>query len=176
LKNILFQLVNAYAEDQKELKDNDFIDKIKFRPLYEDIKFQRNKNNDDEKEKGIKEIKEFSDFLSIEENFLLKQIDLDDGIGENNLLKENLFLLFLSVITQIPLIIVGKPGTGKSLSSKLIYNAMRGEYSKNDFFKQYPKIIQIYFQGSKSNTPEDVEKLFRKTEKLIKDRKNREKK
>jgi len=48
--------------------------------------------------------------LKIEEEFLLKQIELDAGIGKNDLLKENLFLLFLSVVTKIPLIIVGKPG------------------------------------------------------------------
>jgi hypothetical protein len=41
---------------------------------------------------------------------------------------------------------------------------MKGKYSKNDFFKKYPSIIQIYFQGSKSNTPEDVEKLFIRAE------------
>ena len=169
LEEILFQLINE-DENQNKPTHTDFIDKIKFKPLYEDIKYKKNKDGKNKDEK--KEIKGFSDFLKIEQNFLLKQIDLEDGIGENNLLKENLFLLFVSVVTKIPLIIVGKPGTGKSLSSKLIYNAMRGEYSKKDFFKQYPKIIQIYFQGSKSNTPEDVEKLFRKSEKLIKQRKN----
>ena len=98
----------------------------------------------------------------MEETFLLEQIDLDQGIAKNQLLKENVFLLFLAVVTTIPLIIVGKPGTGKSLSSKLINNSMRGEYSKNEFFKQYPQVIQIYFQGSKSNIPEDVDKLFNK--------------
>ena len=45
-------------------------------------------------------------------------------------MKENIILLFLSVCTKIPLIIVGKPGTGKSLSSKLIINSMKRECSK----------------------------------------------
>ena len=104
----------------------------------------------------------FSDFLKIEEDFLIEQIDKEDGISENNLLKENLFILFLSLVTEIPLIIVGKPGTSKSLSSKLIYNSMRGKYSKSKFFKEYPELVQIYFQGSKLNTPEDIKKLFKK--------------
>jgi Cdc6-like AAA superfamily ATPase len=109
---------------------------------------------------------QFSDLLKIEEEFLLKQIELDKGIGKNELLKENLFLLFLAVITKIPVIIVGKPGTGKSLSAQLIYNSMKGEYSKNEFFKKYPPIIQIYFQGSKSTIPDDVTELFKKAEGL----------
>ena len=68
--------------------------------------------------------------------------------------------MFVAVTTGIPLIIVGKPGTGKSLSSQLIYNSMRGEYSKNSFFREFPQIILSYFQGSKATKPEDIEKLF----------------
>ena len=68
----------------------------------------------------LEEINQFSDFLKIEQDFLKEQIELDKGIGKNVLLKENVFLLFLSVITNIPLIIIGKPGTGKSLSAQLI--------------------------------------------------------
>ena len=89
---------------------------------------------------------------------------MDDGIGKNALLKENVFLLFLSLVTNIPLIIIGKPGTGKSLSAKLIYKSMKGKYSKNNFFKKFPRIIQIYFQGSESTHPLDVKRLFRKAE------------
>ena len=70
------------------------------------------------------------------------------------------------MVTKIPLTIVGKPGTGKSLSAQLIYNSMKGDYSKNEFFKQYPPIIQIYFQGSESTTPEDITELFDKAEGL----------
>jgi MoxR-like ATPase len=105
-------------------------------------------------------IKHFSDFLRIEEQFLLDKIELKKGIGKNDLLKENLFLMFVAVTTGIPLIIVGKPGTGKSLSSQLIYNSMRGEYSKDKFFREFPQIILSYFQGSKATKPEDIEKLF----------------
>ena len=68
--------------------------------------------------------------------------------------------MFVAVTTNIPLIIVGKPGTGKSLSSQLIYNSMRGEYSKDKFFREFPQIILSYFQGSESTKPEDIEKLF----------------
>ena len=109
-------------------------------------------------------ITQFSDFLRLEEEFLINLIELDKGIGKNNLLKENLFLLFLSVVTSIPLIIIGKPGTGKSLSSQLIYKSMKGKYSKEKFFRKYPRIIQTYFQGSESTVPEDITKLFEMAE------------
>ena len=150
LKDTLLELVNVYSEEKYEEGDSNLNNNIKYKPLKDEIREVT--------------IKDFSDFLDLEETFLLEQIDLDQGIAKNQLLKENVFLLFLAVVTTIPLIIVGKPGTGKSLSSKLINNSMRGEYSKNEFFKQYPQVIQIYFQGSKSNIPEDVDKLFNKAE------------
>ena len=112
--------------------------------------------------------KNFSDFLKIEQDYLIKQIKPDKGIGKNSLLKENTFLLFVSVLTNIPLIIIGKPGTGKSLSVQLINKSLKGEYSIKKFFKIYPKIIQTYFQGSLSTNTADVENLFRKLgDKLI---------
>jgi len=156
LREILLNITNVYCEKiNEESKKGDFCSQIRYKPL-----------NDELREKNFQK---FSELLKIEEDFLLDQIELDKGIGKNQLLKENLFLLFISVITKIPLIIVGKPGTGKSLSVQLIYNSMRGKYSKpkngkESFFVNYPQIIQIYFQGSESTSPEDIEELFRKTE------------
>ena len=37
---------------------------------------------------------------------------------------------------------------------------MKGKYSKEKFFRKYPQIMQTYFQGSESNNPEDIYKLF----------------
>ena len=147
LRDILLNIVNdGQKKDNEKAEAGELVDQIKYDQLRNDLKQEP--------------ISQFSDFLKIEEDFLLDKIELDKGIGKNNLLRENTFLLFLAVITNIPLIIVGKPGTGKSLSAQLIYKAMRGIYSKNKFFQKFPKIIQTYFQGSESTQPEDVEKLF----------------
>ena len=137
-----------YEKNEENIIDEegDLLNKIAYEPLKNDLREQK--------------INQFSDFLKLEEEFLLNLIELDKGIGKNNLLKENVFLLFLSIITKIPLIIIGKPGTGKSLSVQLIYKSMRGKYSKEKFFRRFPPIIQTYFQGSESTNPEDVEKLF----------------
>ena len=153
LQKTLLKLVNVYSYEKIDDENkNNLFDKIKNKKLIEEL--------------SDKNMENFSDFLKIEEEFLLKQIELEPGIGKNELLKENLFLLFLSVVTKIPLIIVGKPGTGKSLSVQLLYNSMRGKYSKNEFFKKYPSIIQIYFQGAETTDPEDIIELFRKAENL----------
>ena len=161
MKEILLEIANVYEEEKNEDEKNynNLFTKLRYEGLSQDL---RGKN-----------FQNFSDLLKIEEEFLLDQIELDKGIGKNQLLKENIFLLFLAVVTKIPLIIVGKPGTGKSLSAQLIYNSMRGKYSKpkedkkTSFFVNYPQINQTYFQGSESTSPEDVEELFKKTEDLF---------
>jgi len=161
LRSILLKLVN----NEESIEGN---------TLMEQIKNQDLKNEIEKRPDEI--INNFSDFLKIEQDYLIDQIELDKGIGKNALLKENIFLLFLSVITSIPLIIIGKPGTGKSLSAQLIYKSMRGKYSKNKFFQQFPQIIQTYFQGSESTQPEDVERLFKKAGSKLKTLKDRKKK
>ena len=123
--------------------------------------FDKIKNKKLKDELNDKNKEHFSNLLKIEEEFLLKQIELDVGIGKNESLKENLFLLFLSVVTKIPLIIIGKPDNGNSLSAQRIY-------SKNEFFKKYPNIIQIYFQGSEFTEPEDITELFKMEIRMIK--------
>ena len=155
LKRLLLKLVNSNNIDEithKEIIKNDeyeegsLIDNIKYQELKLDLRVQK--------------INQFSDFIKSEEEFIINLIEIDKGIGKNNILKENLFLLFISIITKIPLIIIGKPGTSKSLSGDLISKTLKGKYSKNTFFRKFPEIKQIYYQGSESTNPEDIVKLF----------------
>ena len=84
------------------------------------------------------------DFLEIpmkEQNFIADNVTLDKNIAKNRALLENLFSLFVCINKQIPIFIIGKPGSSKSLSVQIINNAMRGKSSKNEFFKLYPKCI-----------------------------------
>ena len=161
LRSILLQLVTY-----EETKPGNLKEQIQIEELKTEIESRPKEKIE----------KNFSDFLKIEQDYLIKQIKPDKGIGKNTLLKENTFLLFVSVITNLPLIIIGKPGTGKSLSVQLINKSLKGEYSNKKFFKIYPKIIQTYFQGSLSTNTIDVENLFKKLgDKLIFYKKLREK-
>ena len=152
LRPIFLELVN----NKKTVKKNG--------NLIEQITNEDLKNEIDIRQENINK---FGDFIQVEEDYLYYQINPDKGIGENSLLKENLFLLFVSLVTNIPIIIIGKPGTGKSLSVQLINKCMKGKYSDKGFFKEFPKIIQTYFQGSDSTKPEDIEILFEKAKKKL---------
>ena len=82
-------------------------------------------------------------------------------------MKENLFLLFLSLNSNLPLILKGKPGTSKNLSAQLISKTMKGKYSRNKFFQLFPEVELTYFQGSELTQPKDVENLFNIAEKKL---------
>ena len=107
-----------------------------------------------------------------EQKFIIDQMELHKvkGLGINNSLKKNIFLMFFSIYTHIPLIIVGKPGCSKSLSIQLIIRFMRGEYSNSNFLKNYPSINNTNFQGSETNTPESIEKIFKISEEKLTDK------
>ena len=74
--------------------------------------------------------------------------------------------MFIAVIEQILLIIVGKPGTWKGLSLQLIYNAMR-ESSKDKIFREFSQIILTYFHWAESTFPVYIEKLIEVEENKI---------
>ena len=154
MNNEFIKLVN-YEDKEDNINCNEkapLISKIK-EPLKSDIKKNLEANN-------ISEFNGFNQLVLIEENFLLKEIKLDEGIGINKSLRDNIFMLFVALNTKIPLIIIGKPGSGKSLSAHLIFKVMKGKYSESKFFSLFNSIIQSYFQGSYSTIPEEVENLF----------------
>ena len=85
--------MNTYSERKNDENEEDdtkkisLYNKVKYEPLKEYIR--------------DKDIHNFSEHLKKEEIFLQEQLDLNKGIGRNDLLKENVFLLFLTVFTKI---------------------------------------------------------------------------
>ena len=113
----------------------------------------------------------FEDFLKlpiIEEYFIANNIDIPEGIAKNNALLENLFALFVCINNKIPLFIVGKPGCSKSLSVEYILKSMRGDFTKNTFFKHFPNLMCTRYQGSLCSQSEDVINIFKKAENSLK--------
>ena len=115
----------------------------------------------------------FLDVIEREQEDLINQVEIPIGIAKNKALLDNMFALFVCVCTKIPLFICGKPGCSKSLSANLLYAAMNGEFSKNSFFKKYPRIIRITFQGSETSTSAGVLKVFEKAKDVLRSRKEK---
>jgi hypothetical protein len=45
---------------------------------------------------------------------------LDEGIALNEAILENLFMLLISILNNIPIFVIGKPGSSKSLAMGII--------------------------------------------------------
>ena len=97
-----------------------------------------------------------------EQEYILDNIEIKEGIAKNRALLENIFTLFVCVISKVPLFIVGKPGCSKSLSVQLLFKSMKGESSENNLFHTLPKLIINSYQGSMASTSEGVLSIFKK--------------
>ena len=58
---------------------------------------------------------------------------IDKGISKSKPLKENIFTIIICFLTKTPLFLCGKPGSGKSLSLKIVLDNFHGEGSHNAF-------------------------------------------
>ncbi|XP_054875809.1 E3 ubiquitin-protein ligase rnf213-alpha-like [Poeciliopsis prolifica] len=95
------------------------------------------------------------------QELLLSGVPLGKTIARNEALKENFFMMVLCVELRIPLFIVGKPGSSKSLSKTLVADAMQGPTSHSDLFKKLKQIHLVSFQCSPHSTPEGIIHTFK---------------
>lgn len=63
-------------------------------------------------------------------DFYTNELSLPTGIAKTEALKENLFAVIICTATKTPLIIVGAPGSSKTLSFNLTVSNLKGSESK----------------------------------------------
>jgi hypothetical protein len=71
----------------------------------------------------------FVERLRREQMDLLNRMDIPPGVAKNQALLENVFVTLVCILNRIPLFVVGKPGSGKTLSLQLIYRCKRPIFS-----------------------------------------------
>jgi hypothetical protein len=67
-------------------------------------------------------------------------MQLGVNIARNAALRENVFMMAICVELRIPLFLVGKPGSSKSLAKSIISESMKGKDSKNGLLKQFKEV------------------------------------
>ena len=65
---------------------------------------------------------------------------LGDNIARNAALRENVFMMAVCVELRIPLFLVGKPGSSKSLAKSIIGESMKGKDSRNYLLKKFKDV------------------------------------
>lgn len=81
---------------------------------------------------------------------------IEPGIARNQALRENLFVVIVSLVNLIPVFVVGRPGTSKSLTMRLIANNMRGAQSESPFWKRFPAVHVVPYQCSPHSTSDSI--------------------
>ncbi|XP_018410444.1 PREDICTED: E3 ubiquitin-protein ligase RNF213-like [Nanorana parkeri] len=100
------------------------------------------------------------EITSIQELFLAG-VQLRDTIARNLALKENLFMMVICIELKIPLFLVGKPGSSKSLAKTIVADAMQGQTAHTELYKDLKQIHLVSFQCSPHSTPEGIIGTFR---------------
>ncbi|XP_073477176.1 E3 ubiquitin-protein ligase RNF213 isoform X2 [Aquarana catesbeiana] len=102
----------------------------------------------------------FKEITSIQDLFL-EGVQLRDTIARNLALKENLFMMVICIELKIPLFLVGKPGSSKSLAKTIVADAMQGQAAHTDLYKDLKQIHLVSFQCSPHSTPEGIIGTFK---------------
>jgi hypothetical protein len=108
----------------------------------------------------------FSDVIGVCQDLIMKEIQLEKNIAKNDALKENVWMMFICISLRIPLFLVGKPGSSKSLAKTVITDVMQGQQSKSEFFKQFKEIHLSSFQCSPLATADGILSIFRHCQKF----------
>ena len=82
-------------------------------------------------------------FYSCQEVFL-DNMKLGRNIARNNALRENVFMMVVCISLRIPLFLVGKPGSSKSLAKSVILNSLKGPNSESEFLKSLKEVTIFY--------------------------------
>lgn len=81
---------------------------------------------------------------------------LGKGVAANEALCENIFVLLVSVLNSIPVFVVGKPGSSKSLAVSVLLANLRGRGSANPFLRTFPAVEAFFHQCSPQSTSQGI--------------------
>ena len=107
----------------------------------------------------------FRTALKTELNWMIDEMELPSDIAKTEALKENIFCTVVCTMTRIPLIIVGQPGSSKTLSFKIVTSNLLGESSPKSTFrncKVFKALDPHFYQCSPDSSSIEIENVFRK--------------
>ena len=79
------------------------------------------------------------------QDVFINELQLGVDIAKNRALKENVFMMIVCIELGIPLFVVGKPGSSKSLAKTVVADAMIGTSSPSPLFKKLKRVCTIIF-------------------------------
>ncbi|KAL3927403.1 MAG: hypothetical protein SGPRY_002839 [Prymnesium sp.] len=105
---------------------------------------------------------------------LVSKMEVEAGVAMNEALSENLFVSCVCVLNLLPLFIVGKPGTSKTLAMQdsnchphhhlphlqVLSNNLQGSRSPHPFWRDFPAIHVFPYQCSPMSASDAIQRQF----------------
>ena len=98
----------------------------------------------------------------------LNAANVPSNIAHNAALRENVFMMIVCIENRLPLFIVGKPGSSKSLAKSIVADSMQGQYSKNELLMNLKQIQLFPYQCNQFSTTKTLVDLFEEAKKFQK--------
>ena len=77
---------------------------------------------------------------------MLNELELGPNIARNTALSENVFMMVVCIELRIPLFVVGKPGSSKSLAKTVVADNMQGDAARSELFRNFKQVkTQAHF-------------------------------
>ncbi|XP_015680739.1 E3 ubiquitin-protein ligase RNF213 [Protobothrops mucrosquamatus] len=92
--------------------------------------------------------------ISLVQDLFLNGVPVRKRIAKNLALKENVFMMVICIELKIPLFLIGKPGSSKSLAKTIVADAMQGQAAYSDLYKELKQIHLV-------STPEGIINTFK---------------
>ncbi|MES1912642.1 MAG: hypothetical protein MHM6MM_004880, partial [Cercozoa sp. M6MM] len=91
---------------------------------------------------------------------LVRHMSLPRGVALNEALLENVFCCVVAILNRMPIFVVGKPGSSKSLALSLIQSTFNGPASDCAFYRNFPNVEVFSYQCSPLSTSAGIEHVF----------------
>ena len=114
----------------------------------------------------------FDEVLRRVQTSFVSNMNLEEGIALNEALLENLFMMLVSVLNRIPIFVIGKPGSSKSLAMGLIQSNLNGDASDNRFLRSLPAVEVFSYQCSPLSTSAGIEQAFEAANRYVSEAQN----
>ena len=72
---------------------------------------------------------------------VLNSLKIPDNVALNTALRENVFMMAICIELRIPLFLVGKPGSSKSLAKTILSTSMQGQASSHPLLKTFKEVL-----------------------------------
>ena len=107
----------------------------------------------------------FNAIITACQSIFIDEMRLEKTIAKNHALMENVWMMVICIELRIPLFLVGKPGSSKSLAKSIVTDALQGQNSYSELFKSFKEVHMVSFQCSPLATAGGILSSFRQCQK-----------